>query len=75
MVEKQTERKVKVLRTNNGMEFCYGDFMSFCKKECIVWHHTMPLMPQQNGVAECTNIKVISKAQCMLSNSGLSRKF
>jgi hypothetical protein len=26
MVEKQTERKLKVLRTDNGMEFCSIDF-------------------------------------------------
>jgi transposase InsO family protein len=39
MVEKQTERKLKVLRTDNGMEFCSGDFNSFCRKEGIVRHH------------------------------------
>jgi transposase InsO family protein len=75
MVEKQTERKLKVLRTNDGMEFCSADFNSFCKKECIVRHHTVSHMPQQNGVAEHMNRTIISKARCMLSNSGLSRKF
>lgn len=75
MVEKQTERKLKVLRTDNGMEFCSGDFNSFCRKEGIVRHHTIPYTPQQNGVAERMNRTIISKARCMLSNSGLSRKF
>jgi hypothetical protein len=32
MVEKQTKRKLKVLRIDNGMEFCYVDFKSFCMK-------------------------------------------
>jgi transposase InsO family protein len=74
MVEKQTERKLKVLRTNNGMEFCSADFKSFCTKEDIVRHHTISHMPQQNGVAERMNRIIISKARCMLSNSSLSRK-
>ena len=29
MVEKQTEKKVKVLRTDNGMEFCSNELRSF----------------------------------------------
>jgi hypothetical protein len=45
MVEKQTERKLKVLRTDNGMKFCSADFMLFCRKEDIVRHHTVPHMP------------------------------
>jgi hypothetical protein len=75
MVEKQTERKLKVLRNDNGMEFCSGDFNSFCRKEGIVRHCTVPYTPQQNGVAERMNRKIISKPRCMLSNSGLSQKF
>lgn len=31
MVERQTERKVKKLRTDNGMEFCSNEFNSYCK--------------------------------------------
>jgi transposase InsO family protein len=75
MVEKRTERKLKVLRTDNGMEFCSGDFNSFCRKEGIVRHHTIPYTPQHNGVVERMNRTIISKARCMLSNSGLSQKF
>ena len=36
MVERQTERKVKKLRTDNGMEFCSNEFESYCKSEGIV---------------------------------------
>jgi hypothetical protein len=75
MVEKQAERNLKVLRTDNGLEFCSVDFKSFCRKEGIVRHHTIAPMPQQNGVAEGMNRTIISKAHYMLSNSGLSRKF
>jgi transposase InsO family protein len=75
MLEKQPERKLKVLRTDNGMKFCSSDFKSFYRKACIVGHHTVPHTPHQNGVAECMNKTIISKAHCMLSNSGLSRNF
>jgi transposase InsO family protein len=55
MVEMRTERNLKVLRTDNGMKFCSGDFNSFCRKEGIVRHHSIPYTPQQNGVAADTS--------------------
>nr|CAD41912.2 OSJNBa0033G05.13 [Oryza sativa Japonica Group] len=75
MVERQTERKVKILRTDNGMEFCSKIFKSYCKSEGIVRHYTVPHTPQQNGVAERMNRIIISKARCMLSNAGLPKQF
>jgi hypothetical protein len=45
MVEKQTERKLKVQRINNGMKFCSIDFKSFCRKEDIVRNHSIPHTP------------------------------
>ena len=39
MVEKQTERKVKKLRTDNGNEFCSSEFKNFCKEEGIMRHY------------------------------------
>ena len=75
MVEKQTEKKVKKLRTDNGMEFCSEEFNSYCKSEGIVRHYTIPYTPQQNGVAERMNRTIISKARCMLSNAGLGKHF
>jgi transposase InsO family protein len=57
------------------MEYCSTDFKSFCMKLDIVGHHTIPHTPQQDGVAECLNKTIISKAHYMLSNSGMSRNF
>jgi transposase InsO family protein len=75
MVENQTEKKVKKLRTDNGMEFCSHEFKSYCKSKGIVRHYTVPYTPQQNGVAERMNRTIIYKACCMLSNSGLNQRF
>jgi hypothetical protein len=32
LVENQTEKQIKVLRTDNGGEFCENEFEEFCKK-------------------------------------------
>jgi hypothetical protein len=32
LVENQTEKKIKVFRTDNGGEFCGNEFEEFCKK-------------------------------------------
>ncbi|WVZ91577.1 hypothetical protein U9M48_037728 [Paspalum notatum var. saurae] len=75
MIENQTEKKVKILRTDNGMEFCSDQFKAYCKSQGIVRHYTIPHTPQQNGVAERMNRTIISRARCMLSNAGLNKRF
>ena len=46
MIEKQTEKKIKRLRTDNGLEFCSLEFEEFYKKEGIVRHKTIRHTPQ-----------------------------
>ena len=41
MIENQTDRKIKALRTNNGLEFCNREFNQFCKDYGIVKHRTV----------------------------------
>jgi hypothetical protein len=67
MIEKQTEKKVKLIHTDNGMEFCSNEFNDYYSNEGIVRHHTIPYTPQQSGVTERMNITIISKDHCMLS--------
>ncbi|KAL6322790.1 hypothetical protein AAG906_019059 [Vitis piasezkii] len=75
MIEKQTGKQIKYLKTNNGMEFCGKEFNEFSKNEGIVRHHTILNTPQQNGVAKRMNRILLEKARCMLSNAGLSKEF
>ena len=75
MIENQTEKKVKKLRTDNGMELCSKNFNAYCKSKGIVRHYTVPYTPQHNSVAERMNRTTISKARYMLSNAGLHRRF
>ena len=75
LIEKQTGKKIKRLRTDNGLEFCSGEFNEFCKNEGIARHCTVRHTPQQNGVAERMNRTLLERARCMLSHAGLSKDF
>ena len=75
MIEKQTGKKVKRFRIDNGMEFCSMEFDQFYKNEGIMRHRTVRYTPQQNGVAERMNMTLLDRARCMLSNVGLSKCF
>ena len=51
MVERQSGRKLKVLRTDGGGEYVSKDFDRLCEKEGIVHEVVPPYTPQQNGIA------------------------
>jgi hypothetical protein len=74
-MENQTGKKIKRLRTDNGLEFCNHQFDEFCKAEGIVRHKTVVYTPQQNGVAERMNKRLLERTHCMLSNAGLGKEF
>ena len=75
MMETQTCRKIKHLRTDNGGEYKNDQFTKFCEDEGIVRHFTVRHTPQQNGVAERMNRTLLEKVRCMLSNAGLGKEF
>nr|GEU37910.1 retrovirus-related Pol polyprotein from transposon TNT 1-94 [Tanacetum cinerariifolium] len=50
-IKNQTGRKIKRLRTDNGLEFYSREFNDFCRDEGIVKHYTIRYAPQQNRVA------------------------
>lgn len=69
--ENQTNKKIKVLRTDNGGEFCLSEFEQFCKQCGIVKHKKTPYMPYQNGVIERMNRTLLERSRSMLSGAGL----
>ncbi|KAL0339785.1 UNVERIFIED_CONTAM: Retrovirus-related Pol polyprotein from transposon TNT 1-94 [Sesamum radiatum] len=75
LVENQTGRKLKVLRTDNGLEFCNQNFTDLCNEFGIKRHKTNPYTPQQNGVAERMNRTLLNKVRCLLISSGLPKFF
>ena len=75
MVENQTGRKIKCIRTDNGGEYRSDPFMKICADEGILRHFSVRNTPQQNGVAERMNRTLLEKVRCMLSNAGLGKQF
>ena len=75
LVEKQTRRKVKRLRTDNRLEFCAEIFNNFCKDEGIARNRIIVETPQQNGLVERFNKTIPERVKRMLINAGLSKTF
>jgi hypothetical protein len=73
-VENQIEKRIKVLRTDNGGEFCGKEFDQFCNKCGISRQNTTPYTPQQNGVAKRMNRILMDKARSMLNGVGLAQE-
>eukprot|EP00253_Pinus_taeda_P011529 PITA_11529 len=66
MIENQTGKKIKILRSDQGGEYRLGEFMNFCKQHGIIQQFTVPQTPQQNGVAKCKNRTLVECARNML---------
>ena len=75
LVENQTKKKIKCLRTDNGLEFCNNQMDKLCQDSGIKRHRTCVYTPQQNGVAERMNRTIADKIRCMLAETGLEKKF
>jgi IS30 family transposase len=71
LVENQTRKKIKVLRSDNGGEYTSNEFNDFCVREGIKREVTVPYNPQQNGVAERKNKAIVGVARAMLHDQGL----
>ena len=56
MVENQTGRKLKCLRTDNGGELKSEEFVKFCRERGIRREYTAPYSPKQNGIAKRMNL-------------------
>ena len=75
LVENQSEKKIKVLRTDNGGEFYGNEFEDFCKKCGIARNkETNPYTPQLNGVADRMDQMLMQKEISMLSNARIRKE-
>ena len=75
LVKNQIEKKIKVLRTDNGGEFCSKEFEELCKKCGIARQKTTPYTPEKNGVAERMKKMLMERERSMLSGAGLGQEF
>jgi transposase InsO family protein len=59
LVEKESRKQVKYLRSDNGGEYISNEFKYFCSREGILRELIVPHNPQQNGVAERKNRTIV----------------
>ena len=75
MVENQTRKSIKILRSNQGGEYTSGAFIRYWKNNGIQQQFTVPHTPQQNGVAERKNRTLVECARSMIKGKNLSNGF
>jgi transposase InsO family protein len=71
LVENISERKIKVLRYDNGGEYTSKEFKYFCREVGIKRELTTPYNPHQNGVAERNSISIVEATNAMIHDQGL----
>ena len=74
-VTTQKGTKLKCLRTDNGGEFTFAEFKSYCDLHGIKRELTAPYNPSSNGVAERYNRTLCERVRCMLSTANLPHEF
>jgi len=72
LVENATNRRIRVLRSDNGGEYTSKEFNNFCKDAGIKKEFTVPYNPQQNGVAERKNRSIIEASKALIHDQGVS---
>ncbi|GKA26776.1 ribonuclease H-like domain-containing protein [Tanacetum coccineum] len=70
-IENLVDKKVKIIRSDNGKKFKNRVMNEFCEKKGIKREFSVARTPQQNGVAERRNRTPIEVARTMLADSKL----
>ncbi|GJW23706.1 zinc finger BED domain-containing protein RICESLEEPER 2-like protein [Tanacetum coccineum] len=74
-IENLVDKKVKIIRSDNGTEFKNHVMDEFCREKGIKREYSVARTPQQNGVAERKNRTLIEAARTMLADSKLPTTF
>ncbi|GKA45771.1 putative ribonuclease H-like domain-containing protein [Tanacetum coccineum] len=74
-IENLVDKKVKIIRSDNGTEFKNKVMDEFCREKGIKREYSVARTPQQNGVAERKNRTLIEAARTMLADSKLPTTF
>lgn len=65
-VENQQSKRIKILRSDNGGEFCSKEMENYLRQCGIVHQKTNSYTPEQNGLCERYNRSIVEKARCLL---------
>ena len=75
LVENETGKKLKCLRSDNGGEYCSKEFDNYCSYHGIHRQKIVPGTPQENGVSERMNRTIMERARCMRLHAGFPLQF
>ena len=75
LVENQTGKRIKTLRSDNGGEYTSKIFKGLCNSVGIKREYTVPYNPQQNGGAERKNRTIIEATKAMLHDQIMHASF
>ena len=75
MIEKQTEKCIKILRSKNGGEYVSGAFKKYYKENGIQQQFIVSHTLYQNGIAEWKNRTLVECAHNMLQGKQISNGF
>jgi hypothetical protein len=71
LVENLSEKKIKILRSDNGGEYTSNEFKYFYRDVGIKRVLTTPYDPQKNGVAERKNRTIMEAVKAMIHDQDL----
>lgn len=75
LVERETGKNLKCLRTDNEGEYTSKAFEEYCMKHVMRHEKTTLRSSQQNVITKCMNKTILKRIQCLLSTSRLPRLF
>ena len=73
--ERETGKKLRALRSDNGTEFVNRTLSTYLRENGISQELTVPYNPSQNGKVERMNRTIVEMARSMLIDSGLPKEF
>ena len=73
-VERESGRKLKAVRGDNGGEY-RGQFEEYCRSKGIRLEFTVPKTPELNGLAERMNTTIMERVRSILAHSKLPKTF
>jgi hypothetical protein len=76
LVENETRKRLKCLRSDNGDKYCRKEFGNYCSYHGISREKTVPRRtPQENGVSERMNMTIMERARTMRLHAGFPLQF
>jgi len=75
MIHTQFGKKIQVLRSDNGGEFVNKSMQEFFRENCLIHQTSYPNTPQQNGVPERKNRKLLEMTWAMIFDAQVPTRF